>query len=155
MGFRGNMIRFINSFLTDRFIKVKVGTTLSSPLELEDRNMFCNCYQQYCCIGICPFRGSLFVDDFAMYVTRYDAVSACRYLQKSIDAISAWADYNGFKFSSSKTVAVQFTRCTRRETIPHLEMKDSIIPYEKKVKFLGMILDNKLTWSSHIDSLKI
>ena len=102
-----------------------------------------------------PVKASLFVDDFAIYVTSYDAASACHYLQKSINAISKWADENGFRFSSSKTVAVRFTRSTRQEIIPNLKLKDSIIPYEREVKFLGMILDCKLTWSSHIDSLKV
>ena len=36
-----------------------------------------------------------------------------------------------------------------------MKLKDSLIPYEREVKFLGMIFDSKLTWGSHIDSLKI
>ena len=89
------------------------------------------------------------------FVTTYDAASACNYLQASVNSISNWVDNHGFKFSSTKTVAVRFTRCTRRENIPHLKLKDDIIPYEKEVKFPGMIFDSKLTWSSHIESLKI
>ena len=82
-------------------------------------------------------------------------MTACHYLQKSIDAISKWADNHGFRFSSSKTVAVRFTRSTRKETIPNIKLKDDLIPYEKEAKFLGMIFDSKLTWNSHIDSLKL
>ena len=41
------------------------------------------------------------------------------------------------------------------EEIPTLTLKGDILPYEKEVKFLGMILDAKLTWSSHIDALKL
>ena len=163
-GIRGNMIRFIESFLTDRLIKVRVGNKLSSSYELEE-GVPQGSVLSVTCFAIAidsivesvalPVRGSLFVDDFAIYVTTYDAVSACNYLQRSINAISKWADDHGFKFSTSKTVAVRFTRCTRRETVPHLKLKDSLIPYEKEVKFLGMIFDSKLTWGSHIDSLKI
>lgn len=87
--------------------------------------------------------------------TSYDASSACRYLQRSINAISKWADENGFRFSSTKTVAVRFTRCRRVEEIPTLNLKGNLLPYETKVRFLGMILDYKLTWASHIDDLKI
>ena len=40
------------------------------------------------------------------------------------------------------------------EEIPTLTLKGDILPYEKEVKFLGMILDAKLTWYGHIDALK-
>ena len=94
---------------------------------------------------------SLFVDDLAIYCTGYDAASTCRYLQRSINSITKWADNNGFKFPSVKSVAMQFTRSRRVEGT----LKGAILPYEKEVKFLGMILDAKLTWSSHIDALKL
>ena len=76
-------------------------------------------------------------------------------MQKSIGAVSKWAINNGFKFSTSKTVAVRFTRSIRQETVPVLKLNGEIIPYDNKVKFLGMTFDPKLTWSSHIDTLKI
>ena len=38
--------------------------------------------------------------------------------------------------------------------VPHLLMKGIPIPYEKEVKFLGMIFDSKLTWTSHIKYLR-
>ena len=41
------------------------------------------------------------------------------------------------------------------EEIPTLISKGDILPYEKEVKFLDMILDAKLTWSRHIDALKL
>ena len=101
-----------------------------------------------------PVKCSLFVDDLAIYCTSYDAKSACQYLQRSINKITKWADENGFKFSFSKTVAVRFSRSKRMEEIPTITLKGVILPYEKEVKFLGMILDNKLTWASHIGNLK-
>ena len=50
---------------------------------------------------------------------------------------------------------MRFTRSRRVEEIPTLTPKGDILPYEKEVKFLGMILDAKLTWSSHTDALKL
>ena len=41
------------------------------------------------------------------------------------------------------------------EEIPTLTLKGDILPYEKEVKFFGMIFDAKLTWSSHFNALKL
>ena len=164
MGIKGNMIRFINSFLSERYIKVKVGDKISSPY-VQEEGVPQGSVLSVTCFAVAinsiaevieePVKYSLYVDDLAIYITRYDSSDACRLLQKSINAINKWADNNGFKFSSSKTVAVQFTRSRRRDTPPTLKMGDEILPLEKEVKFLGMIFDSKLTWSSHIDMLKV
>ena len=130
MGIRGYMFNFVKSFLSDRSLKVRVGNSLSSSY-VQEEGVPQGSVLSVTCFAIAidgivdsvsaPVRSSLFVDDFAVYVTTYDAVAACNYLQKSIDAICKWADDHGFRFSSTKTVAVRFTRCTRREEIPHLK----------------------------------
>ena len=163
MGIRGKMIRFINSFLSERFIKVKIGNRISKAFPQEE-GVPQGSILSVTCFAVAinsiiesvtpPVKGSLFVDDFALYCTGYDALSVCRYLQKSINAVSRWAENNGFKFSTSKTVAIRFTR-RKLEEIPTLTLNGSILPYEKEVKFLGMTFDEKLTWKSHIDKLKI
>ena len=164
MGICGNMIRFINAFLTDRYIKVKVGSSISSAFLQEEGvpqgsvlsvTLFAVAINSILEEVCPPVKKSLFVDDLAIYVTSYDAVSACEVLQKSINNISKWAENNGFRFSPAKTVAVRFTRSTRKENIPNLKLNHTLITYEKEVKYLGMIFDSKLTWASHIDSLKI
>ena len=164
MQVKGNMIRFVRSFLSDRLIKVKVGNTLSSPFKLEE-GVPQGSVLSVTCFAVAinnviseissPVRASLFVDDLAIYCTAYDAESACRYIQKSINSISKWAKHNGFKFSTSKTVAIRFTRCKRQEAVPHLKLDGAILPYADEVKFLGMIFDSRLTWAKHIDDLKL
>ena len=164
MGIRGRMVKFIQSFLSDRLIKVRVGNTLSQPFMQEEGvlqgsvlsvTLFSVAINNILKEVAPPVKCFLFVDDLAIYSTGYDAVSTCRYLQRSINSITKWADNNGFKYLSVKSVAMRFTRSRRVEEIPTLTLKGDILPYEKEVKFLGMILDAKLTWSSHIDALKL
>ena len=45
---------------------------------------------------------SLYVDDFAIYVSGAILAGVERQLQKAIDRIVKWADSHGFKFSASK-----------------------------------------------------
>ena len=164
IGIKGNMINFIRSFLSERYIKVRVGNTLSKSF-LQEEGVPQGSVLSVTCFAIAindildaitpPVKGSLFVDDFALYCTGYDAVSVCNYMQKAINSVSKWADSNGFRFSSSKTVAIRFTRRRNVEEIPLLSLNGSILPYEREVKFLGMILDEKLLWNGHIDKLKM
>ena len=163
LGIKGNLLKFLINFLTDRFIKVKVGNKISSPFKQEEGvpqgsilsvALFSIAINNVLSTISPPVNGSLFVDDLAIYCTSYDAVSACKYLQTAIDNISKWADENGFKFSPQKTVAVRFTRSRRLEVIPSLKLKDNILPYEDQVKFLGVIFDKGLNWSPHIKKLK-
>ena len=88
------------------------------------------------------------------YCSSYNAVTACSHLQKTLDAISKWADNNGFKFSLQKTTAIRFTRSRRIELVPNLYFKGSLLPFADQVKFLGVIFDKKLTFAAHIDNLK-
>ena len=164
MGIRGQMIRFINSFLSDRFIKVRVGSYISSPFPQEEGvpqgsvlsvTCFAIAINNIMEVVNLPVKGTLFVDDFAIYCTGYDAISVGRHIQKAIDAVSNWALENGFRFSASKTVAIRFTRRRVKEEVPTLTLNGNILPYENNVKFLGMTLDEKLTWSYHIENLKI
>ena len=108
-GLRGNMMRFINSFLSERSIKVRVGNSISSAFRQEE-GVPQGSVLSVTCFAVpinnileaipAPVKGSLYVDDFALYCTGYDAVSTCRYVQKAIDSISKWADEYGFKFST-------------------------------------------------------
>ena len=164
MGIRGKMIKFIHSFLSDRLIKVRVGNTISQPFMQEEAvpqgsvlsvTLFSVAINNVSKGVTPPVKCSLFVDDLAIYCTGYAAASTCRYLQRSINSITKWADNNGFKFSSMKSVTMLFTRSQRVEEISTLTFKGDILSYEKEVNFLGIILDAKLTWSSHIDDLKL
>ena len=56
-------------------------------------------------------------------------------------------------FSTQKSKALRFTRTRRREEIPTLFLENSILPYEDKVKYLGIVLDKKLTFGHHITEI--
>ena len=156
------MFCFVKNFLSDRYLKVRVGSEFSSPYLQEEGmpqgsvlsvTLFAvaiNGLMEHIPAGV---QGSLFVDDFAVYCSGSNAFEAGRKVQAAIDAASNWAESKGFRFSPQKTKAIRFTRTRKREEIPTLFLKDSILPYEDEVKFLGVIFDKKLTFSPHITDL--
>ena len=77
-----------------------------------------------------------------------------RKLQLSIDRISKWAEKQGFRFSTSKTVTVHFCRIRGVHPDPDLYLNGQRIPCVEETRFLGLIFDHRLTWVSHLRSLK-
>ena len=158
----GNMLGCLKDFLSDRYLKVRVGSEFSSAYLQEEGlpqgsvlsvTLFCvaiNSLMEHVPVGV---QGSIFADDFVVYCSGWSAVEVGQKIQGAIKCATDWAKSRGFKFSTHKTKAIRFTRTRRREEIPTLIMEDSILPYEDKVKYLGMTLDKKLTFGPHITEL--
>ena len=74
-------------------------------------------------------------------------------MQEAVDHVSHWTEIKGFRFSTSKTCAVTFSR---KHVIhqPRLTLYGQPIQYKRETKFLGVIFDSRLTFLSHIKELK-
>src|SRR5215469_10655367 len=116
LGFRGFLPLFIQN-LSNRTFQVRVGSTLSRHYELQEGVPQGNVLSVLCFalafndVALEVPEGiscSLYVDDFAIYVSGARLADVERQLQKAIDRIVKWADSHGFKFSASKTKAVLF-----------------------------------------------
>ena len=160
----GNMFNCLKDFLSDRFLKVRVGSEFSSLYRQEEGlpqgsvlsvtlfSIAINSLMEHVPPGV---QSSLFADDFVVYCSGYSAVDVCQKIQVAINAATNWAKVRGFKFSTQKTKAIRFTRLRHREEIPTLFMNGSILPFEEEVRYLGIILDKKLNFNSHINDLAI
>ena len=71
-------------------------------------------------------------------------------MQHAINDALAWGQEHGLSFSPPKTVAVPFTRKRSPEPFPVLHMGATDLPYSDQVKYLGLLLDSKLTWQPHL-----
>jgi len=79
---------------------------------------------------------SLYVDDFLIvYHSEYIHIIQ-RHLQRSLNMLSHWADTNGFKFSSIKTVCMHFCRLRNAHPNPELTLSGTPIPVVEQTKFL-------------------
>ena len=97
---------------------------------------------------------SLYVDDLLIYVSGSYLPGLERRLQSAINAANAWAGENGLKFSPTKSVAIHFHRKRAHQTPLNLRLGDIEIPNVDSIKYLGMVLDSKLSWKQHIKSIK-
>jgi ribonuclease HI len=78
-------------------------------------------------------------------------------LQFTVNNLTDWAQENGFRFSTSKTVMLHFTRKRPRKNPlqhPKITLADNLIQRVESHRILGLIFDQKLTWSEQINTIK-
>ena len=92
----------------------------------------------------------VYADDLAMVVKGEDYRSAVRIANFELRKLTTWASEHSLMFSPHKTNALLFYR-----KIPPLELplllNNTRIEWQPEVKYLGVIIDNKLKWKSHLD----
>ena len=163
LGLKGRLPVFIKSFLADRSMQVRVGSTLSDQFEQAQGvpqgsilsttlfnikiNNIVNCLDP-------KTEGSLYVDDFCICYRSKSMRTIERHLQQCLNKIENWALFNGFKFSKSKTQCVHFCQLRKLHDNPQLYLYGSLIPVVDEAKFLGVIFDRKLSFIPHIKYLK-
>ena len=86
------------------------------------------------------------MDDFVLYLSGSTLPSAVRRLQLAINRVTDWTDSLGFRFSVEKFHDILFRRTQRVFPEPSLTLYGRL----REVCFLGMILDERLTWVPHL-----
>ena len=165
LGLRGLLPKCIAAFLSERLFKVKVGNTTSSQKSQQNGvpqgsviSVLLFAIKINSISKILPnddrFSYSLFVDDLQIGYRHPDLNVIKNKLQHSLNQLSSWALKNGFKFSSSKTQLVHFTKIPGLHNQPSLKLKNEELKYSTSAKFLGLTFDQKLTWKIHLNKLK-
>jgi len=90
-----------------------------------------------------------FADDTVLIAIHSDPTIASQYLQLHLDILHAWFDNWKIKINQAKSSHVTFSTC------PQVTMKNVPIPMRPTVKYLGLYLDQRLTWSTHIKSKRL
>lgn len=91
-----------------------------------------------------------YADDLLFYVADKSINIASNCLTTSLSHLHDWLDNNGLNLSVSKSTVVWFAR-GRITANPIVSYEGNPIPVKSEAKFLGVILDSKLTGVSHCD----
>jgi hypothetical protein len=95
-----------------------------------------------------------FADDLVVMVRGKDDKTISNRLQNALQYINNWCRGHNLCVNPTKTIIVPFTR--RRKTEFHtLYIEGVEVKLSNEVKYLGVILDKRLTWAQHISNLKV
>ena len=93
---------------------------------------------------------STFADDTAVVSIHRNRSIASAQLQSHTRSLEDWLKKWRMSVNASKCTHVTFT--LNRETCPAIRFLNELIPQNDHVKYLGIHLDRRLTWTPHIAS---
>lgn len=93
-----------------------------------------------------------YADDLLLYTSDASLDNACNTLTYSLNLLKSWLNCNGLELSTSKSSVVVFSR---RRIPPDIVVKynNLPLPVATHAKFLGVILDSKLTGAPYYDHI--
>lgn len=165
LGLSGRILGFVQEFLRDRTLAVRVGQSVSKSHSIDmgvpqgsiiAPILFSLMLHDIGQIGLEGGTMSLYADDLAFWMepVRHHMTEQNRLkYQAQIDKIAKYMLANGFELSHEKTVFLVFTRRRGLKAQYHLTLNGMQIKPSKTAKFLGVTISDDLIWQQHIDSL--
>ena len=163
-GIRGNMFNFINNFIHNRSISVKVNGQFSDKTDIINGipqgsvttlfNIFINDITKALNgnekVGeTAALIATLFADDCAIWRTSRINSYIFKTMQSNLDRLHKWAVDWRIKFSETKTVFKLFSKKRTKTNNFTLKSGDNILPSVSEFKFLGVTFDAQLTFKAH------
>ena len=161
MGVKGNILKLLKSYLSNRVQIVNYANEFSDPMSLKygvpqgsilgpllfltyinDINNVTN-----------ELHFSIFADDLNLLKTGFSVDELIRKTNTELKKISLWIKLNKLCLNGLKLVAMIFDNTMSQNLYPPIRISNFVIPTSPRVKFLGVILDRKLHWNLHISNL--
>lgn len=101
-----------------------------------------------------PVKVLQYADDLLIYCADSSIDKASCLISSALNNLKLWMDKNGLELSALKSNVVVFSR-QRNPLHPAISYNGNLIPVRNETKFLGIVLDSKLTFLPHCEYLSI
>ena len=164
-GIRGTPLKWLESYLEDRCMRVKILSS-NGTLEYSTYHPLTYGTPQGSCLG--PLLFLIFINDlhysvthgisllFADDTTLLHSHKDLRYLkwtvEEDLNSLMDWFKSNKLTLNLDKTVCVLFNNKPKTKELT-LDIGTYRLHSSETVKFLGVWIDNKMTWTKHVSTL--
>ena len=160
-GIRGIPYNLLASFLTDRYQyvfsngfsskkeKVDIGVVQGSILGPLLFIIFVNDIGNSSPV----LKFNLFADDTSIYYGSPNLHESYQVFNNELEKVSNWILANGLSLNSNKTYYMLFCGNKKVHNTYPIKMFGRDITRKRELRFLGLILDDKLSWKSHIHTV--
>ena len=155
IGLNNSAIRWINSFLSQRNVFVKINCTVSysfGPTAGVLQGSVIAPILFLIFVSSLPkirTQISQFADNFALYYRSRSPKLIQKCLQSSLNSLINWCDSLKIKTKPNKTHCPIFENTSKKESSLELIIKGISIQKTQSIKLLGIILTPHLKWNEH------
>lgn len=163
IGVKNTAHKLLQSYLSDRYQQVKIGTTASSlePITYGVPQgsilgpllflVYINSIKDLGLVGDI----TLYADDTCLFYFANDIHTVVRQAQSDLDLLYTWFQYNLLTVNISKTNFVIFSAKNKKiATFNPLHINNEQITRVNSHKYLGLVLDNHLIWKTHLNKIR-
>ena len=167
IGIRGRMYTFVRNFLTDRSFSVRCGNVHSTAYTQEQGLpqgsvlsptlflIMINDMLEKVHEDSFKLRYSFYADDVTIWSSNSNINKGFAQIQKALNRCLAWCTKWGLQISPTKSKTMVFSRKYRvPDPVKLLSINGLNVPIVPTHKYLGMTLDSKLSFGSHIDDIR-
>ena len=164
-GILGNSLKLLVSYLTNRKQYVEFGESKSDYRNISTGvpqgsilgPLFFIIYLNDLINATNMFYPVIYADDTALSTTlnSFNGINdnSEEEINKELNIVNDWFKLNKLSLNPNKTKAMLFSTTNRTVRPICLKIEDSVIDFVEKFNYLGIVLDNHLSWKAHTDML--
>lgn len=158
MGLDQRIVKWIEEYFCGRQQLVRIGyETISDPINVTSgvgqgypiSSALFNLFLYDLPFFVKTASISLFADDAKLYLP-INNVEDCKILQNEMESVNEYFNINCMKLNEKKTKTISFYKCRSPIEFNYI-LNESLIERANTIKDLGILLDNKLSYKSHIN----
>lgn len=159
LGVRGISLELMKNYITNRHVKMKVGDDISNMATPNSGVpqgsvlgpllylLYINNIRQ---VGL-KAKYTIYADDTSLIYSGTSLQELQATVNEDLQLFHNWLSGNGLVLNVSKTVYMLFKQKNKKEIQPNIEINNSPIQRVSNTKYLGMVVDDKLSWENHVD----